>query len=53
MMRLFVVIMACAVSSCATPHKPNCPPLPLMQQAQTLKDYTLQIITLYDECAKS
>lgn len=53
MTRIFILIMACAVSSCATPHKPDCAPLPLMQQSETLKDYTLRIITLYDECSKS
>jgi hypothetical protein len=56
MVRLFIVIFAFALSSCATHSKapiPNCPDVPEIGDQETLHDYTLHIIGLYKECQRS
>lgn len=54
MIRTFVIVTAFGLSSCAhnVPQSEQCPVLPSMATTETLKDYTLHIIDLYDECSK-
>ncbi len=52
-MRVFIMTMAFAMSSCATaPPAPEakCPELPQITEQQTLKDYVLNLVHLYKEC---
>jgi len=54
-MRMFIMIMAFAMNSCATAppiqvHK--CPELPQIGDQETMRDYVLRIISLYRECEK-
>lgn len=49
-MRMFIMVIAFSLSSCAT--RATCPPLPQMGDQETLKDYTVKVIDMYNECAK-
>jgi hypothetical protein len=54
-MRVFIMAMAFAMCSCATQQPQpvhNCPDLPKIGEQQTLKDYVLLVVGLYQECQK-
>lgn len=55
-MRMFVIVVAFAMSSCAANvPKPvdACPALPQMSSDETLIHYTQHIIDMYDACSSS
>jgi hypothetical protein len=50
-MRMFIMIMAFTMCSCATkPPQSACPDVPSIGDQETLKDYTLHVINMYKEC---
>lgn len=50
MTRMFVIVMAFALGSCAHSQPPSCPDVPSVGDQETLKDYTLHVINMYKEC---
>jgi len=50
-MRLVIAIFTLLLASCAT-RSSGCPDVPSMGDQETLKDYTVHIISMYKECQK-
>jgi hypothetical protein len=52
MIRIIILVVAFSLSSCATTPR-HCPTPPKIGDSESMADYTVRILHLYDECSRS